>query len=65
MNAKFYKNVRFYMGMKEYYYEQMLSDCKLLEEEYEYLRSIDDEVLSEYINKDGLVKKKNEQYNRK
>lgn len=53
------------MGMKEYYYEQMLSDYKLLEEEYEYLRSKDDEVLSEYINKDGLVKKKNQQYNRK
>ncbi|HGP4138785.1 hypothetical protein [Enterobacter roggenkampii] len=53
------------MRMADYYYEQMLADYKILEEEYEYLVWKGDGSLSEAINKHRSAKNNNEQHNRK
>lgn len=44
------------MRIKEYYYEQMFSNYKSLEEEYEDFKRKEDGKLSEYINEDGILK---------
>jgi hypothetical protein len=51
--------------MKEYFYDQILANYKLLEEEYNYITRTEHEELFEDINKNELGGGNDEQYNRK